>query len=290
MDYRDKIYSVKHHSIGIAEGIDDLYAMPHHDNSIEIIQFWSDSGHFVVGNHIFPIKAGCMLLLDAMQIHYSNPTNPEEYNRSKLIISKELFNLICNTCGLDIDTDNNFFKTGVLYCPFNITDNSIMLIDNCYKLAAQHYIKLNDPYAQANIVSSLITILTLTFPKIKESNIQQNTQTIDLLANYVSSCSDRWDDITMEKICSNLHISPSRASHLFKELTGKSLTQYITLLRMTEAKRLLLESNLKVKDISCHLKFDDPTTFCRYFRKYVGCSPNEYRASNGISSPPPNLY
>ncbi len=288
MDYRDNIYSVKYHSVGFGADIDTLYAQPHHDDSIEIIQFWSDGGYFVVGNHIFPIRTGCMLLLDAMEIHYSNPSKPDIYSRNKLIVSKKFFRVICDACGLDVDTENSFLKNGVVYYQYTISDNSIMMIDNYYKTATQYYKNMDTPYAQANIVSALISILMLTLPKMHEAKSPQNSQTIDLLANYVSSCGNHWQDISMDKICSNLHISPSRASHLFKELTGKSLTQYITLLRMTEAKRLLLSSNLKVKDISCHLKFDDPTTFCRYFRKYVGCSPNEYRASNGISTAPPN--
>ena len=118
---------------------------------------------------------------------------------------------------------------------------------------------------------------------MQEATPLQSTYTIDLLANYVGSHGDNWRDISMNQISTLLHISPSRVSHLFKELTGKSLTQYISLLRMTEAKHLLLSTNLKVAEISDILEFDAPTTFCRYFKKYVGCTPKEYRDSNGIS-------
>lgn len=284
MDYRNEIYSVKYHS----QGTDALFATPHHDESVEIIQIWSDGGYFIVGNHILPIKTGSIIFVDAMETHYSNPENPDTYNRSKIIVSKNFFRVICDACDIDFDSSESFLRDGVAFYNYSSSDNAFMTIDHLYKIAAESFQDKNAPFSQANIVSALTSILTLILPRFQETEAPQPTHTIGLLANYINSCRNNWQDISMKKICNNLHISPSRVSHLFKDLTGKSLTQYITLLRMAEAKRLLLSSKLKVKDISIILKFDDPTTFCRYFKKYVGCTPKEYRDSNGISISQPN--
>ena len=43
-------------------GYDSRNALPHHDNSIEIIQFWSDGGHFITRNNFFPIKPGLIII------------------------------------------------------------------------------------------------------------------------------------------------------------------------------------------------------------------------------------
>ncbi len=279
MNYRKDIFLANYHFIGH----DELFATPHHDDSIEMLQFWSDGGYFMVGNHILPIKAGGTLIIDAMETHYSNPADPDTYNRSKLIISRRFFESICDACGLDFITDDGFFKNGASFYQHNSSGNTVMAIDHCYKLAAEHYQDINSPFAQAHIVSSLISILTIILLQIQDTGTLQATHTIDMLANYVNESGNNWEALSMEQICSNLHISPSRASHLFKELTGKTLTQYIMLLRMAESKRLLLNSSLKIKEISTILKFDDPTTFCRYFKKNVGCTPKEYRDSKGIS-------
>ena len=37
-------------------GEDKLLSTPHQDNSIEIIQTWSDGGHFIVKNKVFPFQ------------------------------------------------------------------------------------------------------------------------------------------------------------------------------------------------------------------------------------------
>ena len=80
-------------------GCDAKNALPHHDNSIEIIQFWSEGGYFVVRNNVFPITPCSIVVVNAMETHYSNPSNNQKYNRSKLIISSDCFRHICELCG-----------------------------------------------------------------------------------------------------------------------------------------------------------------------------------------------
>ena len=279
MNYRSEIYNVTYRS----KGNDPLQFTPHHDNSVEIIQFLSDGGYFIVGSHILPIKTGDIIFVDAMETHYSNPAVPEKYLRNKIIISKAFFKMICDTCDITLESNGNFFKEGVALYNYCYSDNTFNAIDRLYQAAASNFNNNSTPFFQLNIVSAITSILTLILSKSHEVEPVQPERTLDLLSNYINSCQNNWRDISMEKICKSLHISPSRVSHLFKDLTGKSLTQYITLLRMAEAKRLLLSTELKVKDISIILKFDDPTTFCRYFKKNVGCTPKEYRDSNGVS-------
>ena len=48
MNYRNSIYESEYRVVGT----DARYALPHHDDSIEIIQTWSDGGYFIVKNNI----------------------------------------------------------------------------------------------------------------------------------------------------------------------------------------------------------------------------------------------
>ena len=92
-----------------------------------------------------------------------------------------------------------------------------------------------------------------------------------------------WQNLSLDSICNTLHISNSRASHLFKELMGKTIIQYKNELRIAEAKKLLLSTNLKVFEISDMLNFQHSAIFCKYFKDMVGCTPKDYRKSNGLS-------
>jgi AraC-like DNA-binding protein len=101
------------------------------------------------------------------------------------------------------------------------------------------------------------------------------------MTDYINKKLANWDDFSPEDICKELHISRSYAAHLFKDLTNKSMTQYIMDLRLAEATKLLLTTDLKVFDIAEMLNFKDSTTFCKIFKKYIGCTPRHFRISAG---------
>ena len=54
-------------------------------------------------------------------------------------------------------------------------------------------------------------------------------------------------------------------------------SKYLTNLRMEEAKRLLRETDLLNKDISCAVGDEDVGSFIRRFRKQIGVTPRQYR-------------
>ena len=66
-------------------------------------------------------------------------------------------------------------------------------------------------------------------------------------------------------------------------LMGKTIIQYKNELRIAEAKKLLLSTNLKIFEISDMLDFQHCTIFNKYFKEMVGCTPKKYRDSKGLS-------
>ena len=277
MDYSNRIYEAEYRSIGR----DVRYALPHHDDSIEIIQTWSDGGHFIVKNNIFPIKPGNIILINAIESHYSNPSDPSTYNRSKLIVSTNFFRLICQLCNLETFAENHIFRSAgsCFNVPINIAQN----LDAYFQTAAHCFHSQNAATVQANVVLAITYILSTILSYAATDTPQVSHRTIEQLALYVNTHSSDWKNISLQNICNSLYISQSRASHLFKELTGKNIIQYKNELRITEAKKLLLSTNLKIFEISNMLDFQNCTIFCKYFKNMVGCTPKQYRDSNGLS-------
>ncbi len=71
----------------------------------------------------------------------------------------------------------------------------------------------------------------------------------------------------------------SRA-YIFKEFraaTGKSVMAYFTALKIEEAKRLLREDDMTVKEIAEHLAFDTPNYFSKTFKRHTGLTPSTYK-------------
>ena len=93
-----------------------------------------------------------------------------------------------------------------------------------------------------------------------------------------------YKNTTAEDIAKNLGISYSGFRRAFKELTGTSPSKYMLELKLNEAKLLLYNTNLPIKEISYSLNFESPDYFPIFFKKRTGKTPSEYRNfSNSVN-------
>jgi two-component system, response regulator YesN len=85
------------------------------------------------------------------------------------------------------------------------------------------------------------------------------------------------NDLTIEKVCKYLHISPNYFSTIFKKETKLTFVSYLTQVRMNTAKDLLRQTNLKFFEIAEKIGYSEPNYFSYCFKKNLGISPSEYR-------------
>jgi two-component system response regulator YesN len=84
-------------------------------------------------------------------------------------------------------------------------------------------------------------------------------------------------DLTLQKVCRALAVSKSYLSSVFKAHTGMTLVEYITTVRMEEAKLLLSSGDRKIYEIAEEVGFRDAHYFSLTFKKQTGRSPTEFR-------------
>lgn len=94
-----------------------------------------------------------------------------------------------------------------------------------------------------------------------------------LQKNY-SNC-----DLKLAEVLEHLGVSRSYFSNVFKAQTGQSFVEYLTNLRMEQAKRLLRETGLCTYEIAERIGFVDPHYFSVTFHRRTGMTPREYRES-----------
>ena len=83
--------------------------------------------------------------------------------------------------------------------------------------------------------------------------------------------------IKLEDISKVICLSPYYLSHIFKKETGYTLFQYLTNVRIEEAKRLLENTPWNTTRISFEVGFVDQSYFCKVFKKSEGISPSDYK-------------
>jgi AraC-like DNA-binding protein len=74
-----------------------------------------------------------------------------------------------------------------------------------------------------------------------------------------------------------LKISQVQLNKLCKQYAGQTAQKLIHAKIITEAKRLISYSSLSIAEIGYRLNFSDPANFNRFFKKYSGISPQQYR-------------
>ncbi|MBW5422796.1 helix-turn-helix domain-containing protein [Streptomyces sp. BG9H] len=79
----------------------------------------------------------------------------------------------------------------------------------------------------------------------------------------------------------HLGVSVSYLSEAVKASTGRTPGELIRQARVHEAKRLLLRTQLSVRQIAARVGFGDPAYFCRFFRRETGASPGDFRRGTG---------
>jgi AraC-like DNA-binding protein len=72
-------------------------------------------------------------------------------------------------------------------------------------------------------------------------------------------------------------LSPSRLQALFREVTGHAPLDYLRRMRVEEARRLLADHRLSVKEVGALTGFRDTSAFSKVFRRVDGLSPAHYR-------------
>ncbi len=83
--------------------------------------------------------------------------------------------------------------------------------------------------------------------------------------------------LSLLSVSEMIGVSPSYLSRKFYSITGERFVDYILRLRISKAKELLHNSNLKIYEVSEAVGFDNNTYFCYCFKKREGQTPQEYR-------------
>jgi len=91
---------------------------------------------------------------------------------------------------------------------------------------------------------------------------------------------------TFEQLAGILAVSPRTLIRRFRQTTGYNPAEYLTLLRIDEAKRLLERTNLPLDSVAERVGYRDPSSLRRVFRRTTHLSPSEFRKRFSIADDP----
>lgn len=113
---------------------------------------------------------------------------------------------------------------------------------------------------------------------LNESRSRNTSLLSDRISKYIEQhYGDEMLSLTM--IAEQFQLTPQYLSALFKKQTGMNLTDYLTRVRIDEAKKLMKNKKLTFTQIANKVGYATDIGFIRVFKKYEGTTPGKYRES-----------
>ncbi|WP_027418624.1 helix-turn-helix domain-containing protein [Crocinitomix catalasitica] len=102
----------------------------------------------------------------------------------------------------------------------------------------------------------------------------------NLLIKFINAVEDNFNkNLTVSQYSALLNVSTRTLSNLTLQLLQKRPKQILQERKILESKRLLIHSDISVKEIAYRIGFKDPAYFFRYFKKHAEISPINFRKS-----------
>lgn len=121
-------------------------------------------------------------------------------------------------------------------------------------------------------IALCLTARELVAEHYKKSGCALCDRALEMIENrYMDS------ELSLNSISSEIAVSPNYLSALIKRSTGSTFVDLLTKRRMQEAKRLLLGTPIKIREISEKCGYNDQHYFSYCFKKFEGVSPNVCR-------------
>jgi AraC family transcriptional activator of pobA len=137
----------------------------------------------------------------------------------------------------------------------------------------------SDDFAKEEILSLLTRVLLLKAERIKKTLLPaENVREFkpfealqDLLESHITT--SRKAQFYAEK----LGVSYKHLNDICKIVTKTTAKEFIDQHLILEIKRLLVASDLSIKELGYKMNFEEPTNFVNFFKKHVGVSPAQFR-------------
>jgi len=143
-------------------------------------------------------------------------------------------------------------------------------------LAQAREVNNSEPDMIKLLLMQLFLITEHSCKRSSKKAIPQQKQT--LLRNFRRLIDQHYLSIKLPKQYADLlYVTPNHLNALCQDLLGKTAGELIRDRILLEAKRLLTNADMTVSEIAYNLNFQDNSYFNRFFKKYVGLTPDDFR-------------
>lgn len=248
----------------------------HYHDCYELYYLYSGERYYFIQDKTYHVTGGSFVLIPPNIIHRTGNLGSFGYDRMLIHFSRELLEDY-----LSIDTTIN---------PYKHMEEEIHLIslDSQQQTFVEALLHLMETDYQKNALRETsyikLTLLQLLLflnnckPNRQDAALAEINTTQKLMFEILGYINNHYyEDLTLETVSEKYYLSTFYFSRTFKEVTGFHFVEYVSNVRIKEAKKLLLNSDFTINEIASAVGFHSNTHFGRVFKQIVGCAPSSYK-------------
>ncbi len=108
----------------------------------------------------------------------------------------------------------------------------------------------------------------------QQNNFEMNSDRLTRVLHFINT--NYQQEIKLDEVAEKAHLHPSAFCRFFKEKTGKSLSGYVTDMRISYACKLIIEHKRSISQVCFECGFNNLSNFNRTFKKHTGFTPTGY--------------
>lgn len=252
----------------------------HFHNEYEIYYLLSGERYYFIDNQTYYVKKGSIVLVDSNQIHQTSTVNKPFHERLLVNIRETVFEKYKPIFGaLNLP---DFFKRN--FGVFQLNEEEQAYVESILFSMIEEVKNKKTEYEFLLLIKLTEFLIFLIRKQQELSKVNQpisiqsaKHRKIQEVANYISnhyaSCG------SLDELAKRFFVSKYYLCRIFKEVTGFTVNEYISINRIKQAQILLERSNLSITEIAEKVGYYNITHFEKVFKTYLGTTPLKYRKS-----------
>ncbi len=270
----DPIVSINYHNEQPSTGM-TFHSHPYY----EIYLFHNGKCRYLIGDKIYELASGDLILMHGMTLHCANVDPQQPYIRTVLHFDPSFIQGAFRSV-YPLDILAPFRELGNIRIP--LSPGPLQEIDGLLQKIDRLKQK-QDAISDNRAFLSLIELLTLLYgvaesklklqtPEIMTEKVRNVQSIITYLEKHFAA------DVHLKQLESKLHLDRHYMSKIFKDVTGITIFTFLYQRRINQAKILLHTAPaMKITEVCYQVGFKHPAHFSRVFKAYTGTTPEQYR-------------
>ena len=244
-----------------AKFVIDWISLPHSHHFTELFYVLNGKGMFIINDQSFQVQKDDLIIVN------SNVTHKETSS-----LEEPLHYVVMGTDELEFHAN-----PGKNYFVYNFSSHNKLL--HFYIKSILMELRTQDDhfeYLCQNLFENLVyQIQRWTKNQLLVKPLQKTNKECRFIEQYINE--HFREDISLQSLSEIVHLSKYYLAHAFKEYKGMSPINYLTQVRINEARHLLDTTDFSAAKIADLTGFSSQSYFSQIFHKETGMTPNKYR-------------